>query len=203
MSTFTIFAGVNGAGKSTLYRYESQKTGNDLGVRICPDELLVQAGGDWKNNRDVARSGVETIDKIEYCLKNKLSFNWETTLFGGLSIKYIQMAKELGYKVKVNFVSTSSVEKNLKRIKQRVKKGGHGIEESLVRMRFSHQFANLSKVMKLVDGVLFYNNDDSMKLVGVCLDKKLAYYDTKTDWVKKIFFPPCLPTTVNGKNWNL
>lgn len=203
MSTFTIFAGVNGAGKSTLYRYESQKTNNDLGVRICPDELLVQAGGDWRNSRDVARSGVETIDKIEYCLKNKLSFNWETTLFGGLSFKYIQMAKELGYKVKVNFVSTSSVEKNLKRIKQRVKKGGHGIEESLVRMRFNHQFANISKVMKLVDSVLFYNNDESMQLVGVCYDKTFAYYDTRTDWVKKIFFPPSLPKPENNKESSL
>ena len=197
MSVLTIFAGVNGAGKSTLYRYEIIKDSGDLGIRICPDEILVKNGGDWRNKLDVIRSGVETVKKIEECLENRRSFNWEMTLIGLYAMKYIQKAKDLGYTVRINFVGTKNVETNLKRIKERVNKGGHGIDESLVRMRFDNQFKNLNQVAKLVDGMLFYDNEENMKLVGICADKKLVYYDAQTQWINKLFFPPYLPKEIS------
>lgn len=44
--TFTIFAGVNGAGKSTLYAADDSA---DLGVRLNSDELVREAGADWRS----------------------------------------------------------------------------------------------------------------------------------------------------------
>lgn len=46
IKTYTIFAGVNGAGKSTLY--EINKSEN-LGVRLNTDEMVKDAGKDWRD----------------------------------------------------------------------------------------------------------------------------------------------------------
>ena len=85
MPTLTIFAGINGAGKSTLYKFQKTTKVSDLGVRICPDEIVEEMGGDWTNFVDVVNSGKIAIRRIDDCIKNKQSFNWETTLISRIS----------------------------------------------------------------------------------------------------------------------
>ena len=81
MPTFTIFTGVNGVGKSTLYNFLKSIGNSDLGVRICPDEILEANNGNWKSHCDLFTSGQITIEKINYCISNKISFNWLSTAY--------------------------------------------------------------------------------------------------------------------------
>ena len=60
----TMFAGINGAGKSTLHELQLTNYCKDymgMGIRICPDEILVENDGDWKEFSDVWAA-----DKIAY-----------------------------------------------------------------------------------------------------------------------------------------
>ena len=52
--TFTIFAGVNGVGKSTLYVADNL---SDLGVRLNSDELVREAGLDWRSTEAQLKAG--------------------------------------------------------------------------------------------------------------------------------------------------
>ena len=76
---YTIFAGVNGAGKSTLFGvYNSE----DLGVRLNTDEMVKEAGKDWKDNAAQVEAGKKLIKLQQECFDKGLSLNRETTLNG-------------------------------------------------------------------------------------------------------------------------
>lgn len=75
VKTYTLYAGVNGAGKSTVYD-TTGCYGNEN--RVNSDEILVSNGGDWRNKRDQIRAGMEAVRKVDYFIKQGISFNQET-----------------------------------------------------------------------------------------------------------------------------
>lgn len=186
MPTLTIFAGMNGAGKSTLYNFQKSIFEPNLGVRICPDEILQECNGDWQNYLHQIKSGKIAIKRINDCLENKTSFNWETTIMGPFAINLIERAKELGYTVNLNFLGVNKLDRTIKRIERRVEKGGHGIPEDLVRHRYAHQFDNIGKILTMVDRAIFYDNSSVLQIVGSYSNKTLRFYNTAISWTKEI-----------------
>ena len=186
MPTLTLFVGVNGCGKTTLYNLEQKQCGNDLGERINPDEILIGFGGDWRNYADQTKSGYIAIKKIASLLQEKKSFNWETTTFNRVLLKNIKIAKNLGYKINLNFVTVQSGDIAIQRISDRVKKGGHDIDPDLVKFRFSRRFEHLNEVLPYVDNAIFYDNTSIMKIVATYIDKRFTYIDKKVDWTRNL-----------------
>lgn len=180
----TIFSGINGAGKSTLYSFQIHIGEPNLGVRICPDEILLDFNGSWKSNRDIAKSGSLTVSKIHACIDKGLSFNWETTLIGLSSISFVERAKKNGFKIHLNFIGVEDVDLSLRRIAERVERGGHGVPEAMVRMRFENQFLNFHKLFPLIDTAMFYDNTQCMEVAGTYYNKKLNVYNHDLNWVK-------------------
>jgi predicted ABC-type ATPase len=176
---FTIFAGVNGAGKSTLYYAE---TNNDLGVRLNADEILHSFGGNWQSSADQVKAGKQLLLMQKDCLQQGISFNRETTLCGVTILNTIKNAKDAGYKIHVRYVGVESVAIAKERIAERVKKGGHGIDDDLLKKRFNESKENLLKIFPLCDRVDLYDNS------GTCLF--LSVYYTKENGFTEVF--PCL-----------
>jgi YesN/AraC family two-component response regulator len=78
--------------------------------------------GNWKSTKDQIISGKIALKRIQDCLINKTSFNWETTLISNLTLLKIKQAKKLGFTVNLNFIGVGDVEQSIQRIKERVKK---------------------------------------------------------------------------------
>lgn len=89
-----VFAGVDGAGKTTFYYNELEK-GKLFDYRINIYEI-VSSFGDWKNEKDQIRASKIAIKQRKSFLKNKYSFNLETTLSGSSSLNTIKKANEKG-----------------------------------------------------------------------------------------------------------
>ena len=185
MPILTVFAGINGAGKTTLYKYEKKFVGVDLGERVNPDEIFAQQSKKW-NPASVIQSGRIAINKIKYCIANKLSFNWETTIITSTTLQFLKEAKEAGFLVQLNFIGVQDVNLSLERIKQRVAKGGHDIPEEVVRGRFKNQFKHIIEALQYVDNALFLDNSRSMQVVGTYLDKEFFVHDSSVPWVKEL-----------------
>ena len=66
---YTIFAGVNGAGKSTLFAINNSE---DLGVRLNTDEMVKDAGKDWKDSTAQIEAGKKLIKLQQECFDNAL-----------------------------------------------------------------------------------------------------------------------------------
>lgn len=162
---YTIIAGVNGVGKTTLTGVLKNEL--NLGCVIDVDQLVKLASGD-----NVAGSRIG-IMKIRSCIHTGQSFTQETTLSGHHVIKTIQKAKSLGYKIIVYYIGLNTAEESIKRIKNRVEKGGHNIDETIIKRRFKKRFADLVKIMPLCDEIRFYDNDNDFQFIGVLKKKQL------------------------------
>ncbi|MCH5206149.1 MAG: hypothetical protein J1F09_04290 [Oscillospiraceae bacterium] len=153
MKIYTIIGGVNGVGKSSLSGVLSSES-SDLGVIIDTDKITAQLGGDKIKGAKAA------IKRISDCLSKGASFTQETTLSGVRTLKTIQKARGLDYTVRLYYVGVGSADESIKRIKNRVEKGGHDIPSEDVRRRHGKRFEDLARILPLCNEVRFFDNEN-------------------------------------------
>jgi len=182
---FYLFAGVNGAGKSTLYNSESLNNDIKNTIRINTDEIVREIG-DWKNNSDQLKAAKMAINLRNECFLCGKSFNEETTLTGKSILKTIDRAKELGYELQLFYVGVSSTEIAKERIKNRVEKGGHHIENDIVEKRYYESLKNLKEIILKFDKVYLYDNSKKYKNIFSFSNNKILFKDNKSiSWAKE------------------
>jgi len=152
-----IIAGPNGAGKTTFAQDFLPAEAN-LFVFINADLIAERLASD--NPASVAfQAGRQMLEEIDQCVAQGVSFSFETTLSGVSYLKKIKRWQQLGYVVKLWFLSLPSEETALARVAERVKQGGHDIAENVVRRRFKSGLLNfMNKYAKSVDSWAFYDN---------------------------------------------
>ncbi len=153
MKIYTIIGGVNGSGKSSLSGVLSAES-SDLGIIIDTDKIIAQLGG------DKIKGGKEAIRRIDDCLEKEISFTQETTLSGVRTLKTIKQARDKGYFVRLYYVGVGSSAESIKRIKNRVEKGGHSIPDEDVIRRYSKRFEDLARVLPYCNEVRFFDNEN-------------------------------------------
>ena len=182
---FYLFAGVNGAGKSTLYNSESLNNDIKNTIRINTDEIVREIG-DWRNNSDQLKAAKMAINLRNECFLYGKSFNEETTLTGKSILKTIDRAKELGYELQLFYVGVSSTEIAKERIKSRVEKGGHHIENDIVEKRYYESLKNLKEILLKFDKVYLYDNSKKYKNIFSFSNNKILFKDNKSiSWAKE------------------
>jgi predicted ABC-type ATPase len=128
-----VFAGPNGSGKSTLVDYLIE-AGIDFGEHINPDEIAAtldlpepvrsrqaQAIADFQRDR---------------CLADKSSFGFETVMSHPSEVNFMIRADDAGYDVTLYFVCTSDPEINIRRVENRVRRGGHDVPHERIVARY-------------------------------------------------------------------
>ena len=158
MKIYTIIGGVNGTGKSSLTGVLKAETA-DLGKIIDVDKLNFQYG-------NVIDGGKAAVNLINSCLNHGVSFTQETTLSGHKTAKTAKLAHESGYFVRLYYVGLSSVEESIRRIANRVQKGGHNIPTPSVKRRFHSRFKDIAAVLPYCDVAMFYDNENGFKEVA-------------------------------------
>ena len=102
------------------------------------------------------------LGEIRSFAKRRVSFAFETTLFGRSYLALIRRLKGRGYKVHLFFLIVQNVDVALSRIDQRVMKGGHDIPELVVRRRFDRSLSNFFREYQLtVDSWHLFDNTGS------------------------------------------
>jgi predicted ABC-type ATPase len=181
---YIIFAGVNGAGKTTLYELKKQP---DI-KRVNPDEILMLDGKDWRDSNNVFVAMRKSVCLINDYFSDGRSFCQETTLTGKTVFKHIRAAKSSGYYIKMHYVGLESVDLSIKRVAERVQKGGHGIDEDVLRRRYSCSLDNLRTAVLLCDEVLVYDNSDMFRLIASFNNGEMIIRkDNGILWFSKLF----------------
>ena len=166
MKIYTVIGGINGAGKSSLTGVLKTER-SDLGKIIDVDKLAVRL-------------------QEEY-LREGISFTQETTLSGQRPLRMIREAKEAGYYVRLFYVGIGSVQEALKRIENRVSKGGHNIPEEDVLRRFGERNEALAKVLDYVDEAVLFDNENGFVAIAEYKNGELVLRgDYAPDWVKDL-----------------
>ncbi len=157
MKKIIIIAGPNGAGKTTFAENFLTAEAN-LHIFINADWIAARLS---PLNPDAAaiKAGREMLQEIEACVAQGISFSFETTLSGISYLRRIKQWQQLGYEVKLWFLSLPSAEIAVARVALRVLQGGHYVPEQIIRRRFNSGLFNFWRKYKmLVDSWVFYDN---------------------------------------------
>ncbi len=168
------FAGPNGSGKSTV-----TKGFEIMGEYINADEIK-------KIKKCSDLEAAQTATKLrEEALADKKDFTFETVLSSPRNVDLLRKAKEVGYRVEVVFVLTVSEEINVKRVRNRVEKGGHDVPEEKIRSRYHKSLLNLSKLFEFADIVWVVDNStDKAHLLIRCKNGEFQIYPSQL-WDKE------------------
>lgn len=176
MKLYTIIAGVNGAGKSSLTGALKAER-SDLGIIIDVDKISAEL-------KSPIAGGKAAIERIEDALRRGLSFTQETTLSGYRTEKTIQRAKESGYIIRLYYVGLDTADESIKRIENRVSKGGHDIPTENVLRRFQNRFQDLNKILPYCDEAVFFDNENGFVEVAEYKNGELiAKGNVKPQWL--------------------
>lgn len=146
MPEYVILAGVNGAGKSTLY--SSLLSSDTNYVLVNADEILQSMHGDWHSDLDNLKAMRNAIIKLKQELTVGHNVIQETTLAASRkgTLKLIDLAKEQGYTVRLEYVGLANPELAVHRVEARVSKGGHGVKANLVKQRYGKSLQRLAEL---------------------------------------------------------
>ncbi|MCL2633162.1 MAG: hypothetical protein FWD34_01470 [Oscillospiraceae bacterium] len=177
MKIYTIISGVNGTGKSSLSGVLKSER-SDLGFIIDVDKIGAESG------LSPIEAGRIAVNKIDEYLARGVSFTQETTLSGSKTLRSVITAKENGYFIRLFYIGLNSCEESIKRIINRVEKGGHNIDDETVKNRYENRFLSLAKILPYCDEVCFYDNENGFSEVGEFKNGVLLLKgDYKPAWV--------------------
>ena len=152
-----IIAGPNGAGKTTFAR-EFLPHEADCPTFINAD-LFAAGLSPFRPEVAAVRAGRWMLREINAKASAGVSFAFETTLSGRGYARQIPRWQASGYWVEIFFLSLTSVEIAIGRVKARVVQGGHDVPETIIRRRFGAGLANFRRVFApLVDAWKVYDN---------------------------------------------
>jgi len=174
---YTIIGGVNGTGKSSFTGVLKTQA-VDLGIIIDVDKLTASA------NVSPIEGGKTALHTIKDCLAKKISFTQETTLAGHRTKVTAQCARENGYYISMFYIGLDYVDECLERITNRVARGGHKINATDVRRRFSERFNSVINILPLCDEAYFFDNNNGFIEVAEYRNGKLKLKgDIKPKWI--------------------
>jgi predicted ABC-type ATPase len=180
MKTYTIIAGVNGAGKSSLLGVLKAER-SDLGFTIDTDKIA------FANKFNALEAGKAAIKMIDDFISTGQSFSQEKTLEGQKSEVTIKIAKAEGYYIRMFYVGVGTAKECMKRIKNRVEKGGHNIQTEDVSRVFNSRFDSVLKILPFCDEVIFYDNENGFAKVAEYKGGELTCDgEIKPAWLKEL-----------------
>jgi predicted ABC-type ATPase len=177
----TVVAGPNGSGKSTLTRV-AREAFQDLPI-LDPDAIAKKLQRSSPVGGSAIDAGRAVLKMAAELMRDRQSFLVETTLSGNTYLRMMREAKETGFRTSFYFVGTTNVEINLKRVAQRVIKGGHDVPEEDQRRRYPRSMANLRKAFALADEAVLWDNSGPAHVRLVLKDEGgLTIFSTLPDW---------------------
>ncbi|MBS0606653.1 MAG: AAA family ATPase [Parachlamydiales bacterium] len=159
-----MIAGPNGAGKTTM-TLELISKQSMLYEFINADEIARGLAPMHPESMALTASKL-MLKRLKELLDADKSFAFETTGSGTNYVKYLRSAQSRGYEISLTFLWLMSPHQAVKRVKQRVKQGGHHVPEETIIRRYHAGLKNLlAHYLPLADRALIMDNslEDSKK----------------------------------------
>lgn len=153
-----MIAGPNGSGKTSVTQKFLHHEWAEGTIYINPDQVAKEIFGDWNSKEAILKSANYCKEWREKCLREKISFVFETVFSAEDKIDFLIRAKESGFFIRVFFISTSHPSINASRIAKRVMEGGHDVPIPKIVSRYTKSIINCEAIASLVDRLYVYDN---------------------------------------------
>lgn len=157
---FLIVAGPNGSGKSSAYQDTDIEAGGRSVWIINPDLLTARIRAVEGLEQDAANlAAVVRIEAwIDASLDVHKTIGVETVLSTGKYRRLVAKAKANGFAIWLLYAVLDSPERNVERVRLRVRKGGHDVPEEKIRSRHAASLAQFPWFLEHADRAWIYDN---------------------------------------------
>lgn len=164
MKDVIVIGGPNGAGKTTA---ANRLLPVALGIRefLNADEIA-RGLSPFDPEANAVPAGRMMIDRIDKLVAAGKSFAFETTCAGHRQAKLLRSCRVAGYRVTFTFLWLPSPQAAIRRVAQRVARGGHHIPDDVVIRRYAAGIHNMRHAfLPLADVALIYDNSGESPLL--------------------------------------
>ena len=161
-----VVAGPNGSGKTT-FAEEFLPNYVNCPIFINADTIARGLSG-FSPDAVSLKAGKLLLEQIDAYSSKKVDFAFETTLSGVAYISRLKDLKKKGYKIRLFFLWIPDVRLSIARVQNRVKMGGHGVSEKVVRRRFHKGIKNFFSLYRSIldSWMLFDNSGDTPRVIA-------------------------------------
>lgn len=153
-----VLAGVNGAGKSSIVGAALRFNDADY---FNPDEVTRRLR-EAEPGRSLEDANVRAWHLgrrlLERAIEQRKRFVFETTLGGRTITGLLLKAANVGLPVRVVYIGLESADLHVRRVRARVRQGGHDIPEQRIRQRYTSSRANLIRLLPHMAEVRMFDN---------------------------------------------
>jgi predicted ABC-type ATPase len=155
-----IVAGPNGSGKSSAFQNtEIEAFGQSVWL-INPDALALRIRKVEK--KGLAAANLEAVHRIETWLESSVAAHQtvgvETVLSTDKYRNLVLRAKKLQFEIRLVYVILDAPERNVERVRLRVRKGGHSVPTKKVIERYHRSLAQLPWFLREADRAWIFDN---------------------------------------------
>lgn len=161
-----VIAGCNGAGKTTA-SFTILPEILDCKIFVNADEIA-KGLSPFEPESVAFEAGRIMLERIDNLIIENKSFSIETTLSTKSYKNIFSEAIKKGYKIKLLFFWLQNESLAIKRVKTRVKEGGHNIPENIIKRRYKRGLSNLFKIyLSLLSEIMILDNsNDSIEIIA-------------------------------------
>lgn len=157
---FLIVGGPNGSGKSSAYQDTDIEAGGRSVWIINPDLLTARIRDvEGLAQAEANRSAVERIEAwLDASIEVHKTVGVETVLSTAKYRRLVAKAKAHGFAIWLLYVVLDSPDRNVERVRLRVRKGGHDVPEDKIRARYARSLDQLPWFLEQADRAWIYDN---------------------------------------------
>ncbi|MCV0413800.1 MAG: zeta toxin family protein [Brevundimonas sp.] len=157
---FLIVGGPNGSGKSSAYQDTDIEAGGRSVWIINPDLLTARIRDvEGLSQAEANRSAVERIEAwLDASIEVHKTVGVETVLSTAKYRRLVAKAKAHGFAIWLLYVVLDSPDRNVERVRLRVRKGGHDVPEDKIRARYARSLDQLPWFLEQADRAWIYDN---------------------------------------------
>jgi predicted ABC-type ATPase len=160
---FWVIGGPNGSGKSSLYT-DVDIEALDGSVWIINPDLLT-ARIQQVENLTLHEANIASVVRIEAWLEASINTHQtvgvETVLSTDKYRRLVLAAKQKQFEFRLLYIMLESPDLNVARVRQRVMKGGHNVDETKIRERWGKSLRQLPWFLDQADQAAIYDNSGS------------------------------------------
>jgi len=172
-----VISGANGSGKTTFAEKYADKY---LQSKEFITTDLIAKGISPLNYKNVfVEAGKLAFKRINYLLLKKADFSFETTLSGKGYLKLFKNIKNVGYKINIVYLYIPDVNFAIKRVAERVKHGGHSVDDTDIKRRFYRSVYNLFNLYwDILDDIEIIDNSNiTPQIIAIRRNGRLSIFD--------------------------
>lgn len=163
MPVLTVIGGPNGAGKST----HSKELLEDYGIEAFDfDKSFYSIWSQFSFDPAIEQSAFDGaldlyVNQRASALTKNQNFAFETNYHTKDILPVVNLFKSKGYTVELIFIFLESTSIAIERVKDRVAKGGHPVDEETIIQRFNNGLTLINESFQVFDSVSLYLSEQN------------------------------------------